>query len=272
MIRMRLPAVPEKLPAAAEDELTRLEDKLARGDALGTGDFKAYKTAGVREALNAEFRFKCAYCESFFGAVMPVAIEHYRPKAKVTTEHGDVPGYYWLAASWRNLLPSCNDCNSQRKQEIGGQMVTMGKGNQFPIADEVRRARAKGEERLEGRLLLHPYLDQPERHLEFGDDGVVRSRRVSGRTSRKGEHSIAVYALQRPILVQARQARILLIRGQMDVVEREARRHEADPADAEQGRILDEEVAKLRRFCDKEQPYALMARQMIEPFVERLLR
>ena len=57
----------------------------------------------------------------------------------------------------------------------------------------------------------------------------------------------------------------------MDVVEREARRHEADPADAEQGRILDEEVAKLRRFCDKEQPYALMARQMIEPFVERLL-
>ena len=39
MIRMRLPAEPPKLPAAAEDELTRLEEKIARGDPLGTGDF-----------------------------------------------------------------------------------------------------------------------------------------------------------------------------------------------------------------------------------------
>jgi uncharacterized protein (TIGR02646 family) len=272
VIRVRLPAEPEKLPAAAKDELERLEQKLARGDRLGTGDFKAYKTAGVREILNAEFHFKCAYCESFYGAVQPVAIEHYRPKAKVTTDNGDVPGYYWLAASWRNLLPSCNDCNSQRRHQIGDRMVTMGKGNQFPIADEVRRAKAAGEERLEGRLLLHPYLDQPDRHLEFGDDGIVRSRRTGGRTSRKGERSIAVYALQRPILVQAREARVLLIRGQMDVVAREARRHDADPADAEQGRILEEEVAKLRRYCDEEQPYSQMARQLIDPFMERLLR
>ena len=68
MIRVHLPAEPERLPAAAKDELDRLEQKLARGEALGTNDFKAYKTAGVRDILNAEFHYKCAYCESFYGA------------------------------------------------------------------------------------------------------------------------------------------------------------------------------------------------------------
>jgi uncharacterized protein (TIGR02646 family) len=272
VIRVRPPDAPEKLPAAAQDELERLEAKLARGESLTSSDFKAYKTAGVREALNERFGFKCAYCESFFGHVQPVAIEHYRPKAKVTTEAGDLPGYYWLAASWQNLLPSCTDCNSPRGHEVAGRLVTMGKGNQFPIANEARRAKQKEDERNEGRLLLHPYLDRPDRHLEFGDDGIVRPRRTSGRDSPKGSRSIAVYALQRPKLVDARLARLILIRGQMDVVEREARRHDADPADAEQESILDAEVAKLRRFCEDGEPYTLMAKQMIEPFMERLLR
>lgn len=272
MIRVGLPPVPDRLPAAAIDELQRLEAKLARGEKLSSRDFRAYKTIGIREALNQCFRFKCAYCESFYGATQPVAIEHYRPKAKVTTHDGERPGYYWLAARWPNLVPSCTDCNSPRKQDMAGQQVTVGKGNQFPIANEARRAQHENEERQEGRLLLHPYLDHPERHLEFGEEGIVRPRRTSGRQSRKGAVSIAVYALQRPILVDARLARQLLIRGQMDVVEREAGRLDDDPGSVAHGRILDEEVAKLRRFCGDGEPYAQMARQMILPFMERLLQ
>jgi uncharacterized protein (TIGR02646 family) len=272
MIRRKAPPAPEKLPAAALDELQRLQAKLARGEKLGTGDFKAYKTSGIREALNACFRFKCAYCESFYGATGPVAIEHFRPKAKVTTEQGDRPGYYWLAAKWPNLLPSCTDCNSPRKQEMAGRLVTVGKGNQFPIANEARRAQGEDEERSEDRLLLHPYLDRPECHLEFAEEGIVRARRTSGRESRKGSVSIAVYALQRPILVDARLVRQSEIRGVMDVVEREARRHDLDPGDAGQTQILEDEVARLRRFCADDAPYSEMARQMIEPFMERLLR
>jgi uncharacterized protein (TIGR02646 family) len=272
VIRVRQPATPEKLPGAASDELARLQAKLERGEPLTTLDFKAYKTVGVREALNAGFRFKCAYCESFYGHIGPVAIEHYRPKAKVTTEAGDLPGYYWLAAKWQNLLPSCTDCNSPRKQKMAGRLVTMGKGNQFPIANEARRAHARHEERNEGRLLLHPYLDRPELHLEFDDDGLVRSRRTSGRPSSKASRSIEVYALQRPKLVDARHEQQILIRGQMDVVEREARRHHEDPTNGEQAGILNAEVAKLKRFCEEGRPYTLMAKQMIEPFMERLLR
>jgi uncharacterized protein (TIGR02646 family) len=272
MIRVKLPSAPEKLPAAATDEMQRLKAKLARGEKLGSRDFRAYKTAGIREALNDCFRFKCAYCESFYGATQPVAIEHYRPKAKVTTDQGDRPGYYWSAAKWPNLVPSCTDCNSPRKQNMAGRQVTVGKGNQFPIANEARRAQQEDEERMEGRLLLHPYLDQPERHLEFAEKGIVRPRRASGRESRKGAVSIAVYALQRPILVDARLARQLLISGQMDVVEREAGRLDDDPGNALQAGIVEEEVAKLRRFCGDGEPYTQMARQMIEPFMERLLQ
>jgi uncharacterized protein (TIGR02646 family) len=272
MIRRKAPPAPEKLPAAALDELQRLQAKLARGEKLGTGDFKAYKTSGIREALNACFRFKCAYCESFYGATAPVAIEHYRPKAKVTTEQGDRPGYFWLAARWANLLPSCTDCNSARKQEMAGRLMTVGKGNQFPIANEARRAQAEDQERDEDRLLLHPYLDQPDRHLEFAEDGIVRPRRTSGRDSRKGSVSIAVYALQRPVLVGARLVRQSEIRGVMNVVEREARRHDLDPGDAQQAQILEDEVARLRRYCADDAQYSEMARQMIEPFMERLLR
>jgi 5-methylcytosine-specific restriction endonuclease McrA len=271
MIRIKMPDAPVKLPQAAKDELDRLKGKLANDEPLGTKDFKAYKTAGVRETLNSGFFFKCAYCESFFGATQPVAIEHYRPKSEVTTEAGSVPGYYWLAAKWPNLLPSCTDCNSQRTHMVAGQPVTMGKANQFPITNEAKRARAEGEERDEGRLLLHPYLDFPERHLEFGDDGIVQPRAPSGRPSTKGSNSIRVYALLRPGLVQARQERQIMIRAMMDLVDQAAREHNAQPTE-ERGRKLDEGVQKLRDLCEEHRPYSQMAKQMIEPFIERLLR
>ena len=146
----------------------------------------------------------------------------------------------------------------------------MGKANQFPLSNEARRANAEGEERGEGRLLLHPYLDRPERHLEFVEDGIVQSRATSGRTSRKGSSSILVYALLRPGLVQARQERQLMIRALMELVEQAAREHHREPTE-ERGRKLDEGVEKLRQLCEEHRPLQ-MARQMIEPFMERLLR
>jgi uncharacterized protein (TIGR02646 family) len=271
VIVLKPPPAPEKLSALARDEVDRLRAKLKRGEELTSKDFKAYKTPGVRDALSACFRSKCAYCESIAGATQPVAIEHYRPKAKVKTREGVRQGYYWSAGAWLNLLPSCTDCNSERKHTIAGKVVTVGKGNQFPIGNESCRAQCEEEEKAERRLLLHPYRDKPDKHLEFGEDGIVRPRRLGQRDSRKGASSITVYALQRPILVDARRGWQGLIRAQMNVVEREARRVDADPANAEQGRILDQEIAMLSSYCDGDRPYTQMARQMIEPFMEGLL-
>ena len=71
--------------------------------------------------------------------------------------------------------------------------------------------------------------------------------------------------------MDARKERQADIQGVMTVVEREARRLDANPGDAAQQQILDEEIARLKAFTERGKPYSQMAAQMIEPFMERLL-
>lgn len=182
------------------------------------------------------FNNKCAYCETR-EVRSPYHAEHFRPKGRVTIkiegkkrqkvstvvdENGNPmkhPGYFWLAYNWINLLPSCNYCNTAQ-----------GKKNQFPIKEgknhvsvkrltqaEVQGLRqqiiqSKNENeiyylqpddlnKLEDPLLLHPYLDDPQDHLIFGEFGVIIARDGS----EKGKHSIEVYNLDSEALVTARQ-------------------------------------------------------------------
>src|SRR5712691_15858 len=98
----------------------------------------------VYMSLSGPFHGKCAYCESFIAADQPGDLDHFRPKGKVTnSDHQSImiqdeqghamphPGYYWLAYDWRNLLPSCEDCNRPSTQKTGGQLI--GKWDQFPV-------------------------------------------------------------------------------------------------------------------------------------------
>jgi hypothetical protein len=188
--------------------------------------------------LKHVFEGKCAYCETV-EARSSYHAEHFRPKGRVMVrvegvkrrpmskrartldEEGreiDHPGYFWLAYNWMNLLPSCNDCNTAR-----------GKRDYFPVEDThvcVRRltpqergtlkqqriesaARAgvfflqpEDLDALEKRQLLHPYLDDPEEHLVFGEFGVVAARDGSV----QGEQSIITYDLRSEKLRVARQA------------------------------------------------------------------
>jgi len=127
-------------------------------------------------------------------------------------------GYYWLASEWTNLLPSCTDCNSPRKQDLPGATRVAGKAKAFPLASEKTRATKPGEEKREGRLLLHPYFDDREKHIEFVWDGRDRGwiqpkRTASGRRSAKGDKTIEVCALQRKKLVRARKEQIVRLLG-----------------------------------------------------------
>jgi uncharacterized protein (TIGR02646 family) len=240
----------------------------------GEFPFKAYKHDAVKRALNETFGFKCAYCESSFGETQPIDVEHYRPKSGFAIDRKLVkPGYYWLAASWGNLLPSCIDCNRGREQVIvGGATGTAGKANQFPVRSEQRRARKPGEEAREGRLLLHPSLDRPEAHLEFIDDGIVRpSASSTGRQSAKGRASIEVYALQRDGVVRGRKARQKLIRVEIGRARKAAMRMNQPGAAAfDFAGDLRESLAMLSDFIAPGAPYAGMARQMIQPVIEEL--
>jgi uncharacterized protein (TIGR02646 family) len=172
--------------------------------------FSVYKDSDLVQALEAVFGLKCAYCESRFAAVTPKDIEHFRPKSEIDTGSRVLrPGYFWLAADWDNLLVSCPDCNRARKHSVPGQAdkVTLGKEAQFPLSDETVRVRVRGSIAAEepARLLLHPCLDEPEEHLTFDKEGLVRAREDSlGQPSAKGAFSITVYALQRKELKEER--------------------------------------------------------------------
>jgi uncharacterized protein (TIGR02646 family) len=169
--------------------------------------FRAYQEAEVREALRQAFGGVCAYCER---PVSSIEIEHYRPKGAVETPSGrQRPGYYWLAASWENLLPSCHDCNTDLwTHHPDGSLRKSGKGSWFPLEDESARATREGEEERERPLLLHPYDDDPAEHLEFGEDGIVRPRELpDGTHSRRGEVTIERLGLNRRGLVDARRDR-----------------------------------------------------------------
>jgi hypothetical protein len=280
--RRRVPA-PPSLAAAGVAERDRAVALYADPDNKDAPfAFAAYKARDVVEALTALFRGKCAYCESSYAPVTPVDIEHFRPKGAIAVDDGSggrrrsKPGYYWLAAEWDNLLPSCPDCNRARTHEFpdddGDDDLTEvgGKENQFPLVSEARRGTRPGEERtLEGsqRLLLHPCRDQPERHLEFLASGVVRERAGS----RKGKASIAALALRRAELNEARRAHLEGLAEKMRTIlwfVEDLERDANDTRAKERIRVLTDELHQATR---DDRVYAAMSRQYIAAFERSLL-
>ncbi len=267
MIRVKLPDTP---PELVEQGATELEEARAHfHDPANAGKpfpFGAYKLTQVKDALNITFHFKCAYCESYFGATQPLDVEHFRPKSGVLVGTELVWGvYYWLAASWGNLLPSCTDCNRPRKQTLpDGTERTLGKANQFPISSEGRRAAKEGDERRESRLLVHPCLDHPSKHLVFEPKGIVSWK------TRKGEESVRVYALLRRGLVQARAAFQLEVLTHVTIARGLALELETAGPNPRLEALLLTELQALARFVDPAHEYSAVAKAIVDPVLEEL--
>ena len=242
--------------------------------------FVCYRSPEVKRALEDLFQGKCAYCESRYEGMQPVDVEHWRPKAKIVDKEGDIePGYYWLAADWDNLLPSCIDCNRERTQVLmpSREIRTVGKANRFPLEPGSVRARTPDDVALELPLLLNPCYDQPQEHLEFIHEGVVRPRQQgSGAPSPKGEASVEVYALNRTGLVHSRLEVLLLIQQRMYTIERLLEILDGEDLSERVQAIAEDllgyELAVLSRFRHSDQPYSQMARQVIDPFMAQLTR
>ena len=234
-----------------------------------TFEFKVYSHDLLREALNKAYGYKCAYCETYYGASQPVAVEHYRPKGAFVEGKVRVkPGYYWLAASWPNLLPSCTDCNSPRRQEMeAGRKVVRGKGNFFPLEPGSKRARSPGGEAREKPLLLHPEIDEPEMHLEFltAHDrvGIVRPALLQGQPSAKALASIDVYALDRPQLVAVRSTHASRLLAHIRNTKLIESLYRAQPGDAKLKAAYEANMDDLLKlFLSPQNAYAAMARQI----------
>lgn len=251
-------------------------------------DFKAYKEADVKDVLEQLFHGKCAYCEKRYAGTQPMDVEHWRPKGKALREGmADMkPGYYWLAAEWENLLPSCIDCNRSRRQNVPpeGEELLLGKENQFPLlVEEDRCLNHRMDLATEVPLLLNPCQDDPAEFLEFTLEGFVRPRPgllpAAGPAGteppvewKRAEASIRVFALNRGGLVYDRLEVLRLIEQRkfsitilMEVL--------ADPElpshlEVLVETLLDHEVQSLRTFMDDRQPFSQMAQQVIAGFLE----
>lgn len=210
--------------------------------------FTRYRDDSVRQALEKLFHGKCAYCESLYAGTQPVDIEHFRPKSRVA-EDPAFPGYWWLAADWDNLLPSCIDCNRSRKQHALSEKQLLelvdgatkqaiprfnqGKADAFPLFENSPRANGPLGKRIidaEDAILLNP--TEPgysfDQYFEYDFDsetcrkhGVVLRPRLnrdleSGapRLDRKGTRAlqtIMVCGLNRLALRQARHRTLIEI-------------------------------------------------------------
>ena len=197
---------------------------------------------GFRDWLKLHvFHNKCAYCESRIVG-FPGDTEHFRPKnrvriveaddtsviVKVKDEEGEEithPGYFWLAYHWQNLLPSCQFCNAAggkldmfpvQKSHVAVRKLTVTEIDE--LIDKLTRSQAdpsvfylepKDLDRIEGRLLLHPYYDNPEEHIFFNVEGKAEV----WDNSPQGEWSRRVYNLDEPSKLNARREEQGIARG-----------------------------------------------------------
>ena len=137
---------------------------------------------------------KCWYCES------PVdradnAVDHFRPKGRVSDTQPPHAGYRWLAFNAKNYRYACTFCNSLRKGVDGGSAG--GKADRFPLVDETKRVYVPGPVDQERPVLLDP--------CEFGDWALLGCKQENGEPCATSEdatdkyrvgESIAIYHLR----------------------------------------------------------------------------
>jgi len=202
-------------------------------------EFGRYREVPVCQALDQMFHGKCAYCESPYRAVDALDVEHFRPKAGVD-EAPNHPGYWWLAAKWTNLLPSCPACNQRRKhvefrpgmtlEEIERALLskpatTSGKANAFPVLGKNWVSVVDADTSIEDPLLINPCDRNPDDCLEWVFDRdmqqpiwqadpvvpFLRARLVNSADSPHGEASIKIFGLNRVGVVKSRMQQLKIL-------------------------------------------------------------
>jgi hypothetical protein len=91
---------------------------------------------GLKAKLAELLHDKCWYCET------PIprsdnAVDHFRPKGRVSDAEREHSGYRWLAFETRNFRYSCTFCNSRRIDVVHG--TSGGKADRFPLLNEALR-------------------------------------------------------------------------------------------------------------------------------------
>lgn len=248
-------------------------------------DFQKYNGYDVTLALTDLFHNKCAYCES--DIIDNLDVEHFRPKGRVTGVDSH-SGYWWLAHSWNNLLPSCKACNQKRRQHIVTELMTVealtnlmatkaklsyGKANQFPVAG-VRAFCGTDDLAAEEPELIDPTVDDPEPYFQWSQAGhysVILPLQADPAGARRALTTINVFALNRVRLVQSRTTILTELRYQAQEIIDELSQDQAEGGAS--GKHLEralKRVEAMRRRHGPEQPYSMMVKAFVDDFAQRL--
>lgn len=147
----------------------------------------------LKDGLAELFHDKCWYCEMAVPR-SDNAVDHFRPKGRVSDATQEHHGYTWLAFDPSNFRYACTFCNSRRKDLEGGTVG--GKADRFPLMDETQRVYEAGSIAGERPTLLDP--------CEVGDWRLLGCRKENGTPCpastqadliRRAEVSIDVYHL-----------------------------------------------------------------------------
>jgi hypothetical protein len=230
------------------------EEATSRMTSAADIDDRMYK--GGQQKILDLFHGKCAYCEAKIVAdQIKGDVEHFRPKGRVRDKDGNVvfvdattphPGYFWLAYDWTNLLPACIMCNRPHRNSAG---ETVGKSDMFPLSDESKRARKRGDDvGKEQPLLLNPYDPKVDlkQHLKFDADLGT----VSGLTP-EGSETVYRLDLNREGLVDERRARAAAAEDAYNAYV------DASRADAPKKPV---KLAAVKDFLSGASPYSAIAR------------
>jgi hypothetical protein len=147
------------------------------------------------------------------------AIDHFRPKGRVSDAANPHTGYRWLAFERRNFRYACTFCNSRRKDVVNG--TAGGKADRFPLVDEANGLYAPGPLNQEKPVLLDP--------CELHDWELLGCRQENGKpcpTSQdpvechRAEESIAIYHLDYEPTCKRRHAHVIQLMADVDQAKR----------------------------------------------------
>jgi hypothetical protein len=205
----------------------------------------------LKDGLANLLHDKCWYCE------VPVtrsdnAVDHFRPKNRVSDATNPHGGYRWLAFERTNFRYACTFCNSRRKDVDGG--TAGGKADRFPLLDEARRLYGPGDVAKERPALLDPCELNDWRLLGCQqEDGQPCPASNDAVQRQRAEVSIEVYHLHhQPTCVQRHRLAVQLI---ADVAEG---KRLFDEATRDVGREADFKAVagRIRRAIERDAPFS----------------
>lgn len=238
-------------------------------DPNGHGDVWRELKSGMSELSE----FKCWYCES------PAdrddnAVDHFRPKKRVSDALEEHLGYRWLAFEKDNYRLACTFCNSRRIDVEFG--TAGGKADRFPLIDEAKRVYQQGDLDGEEPKLLDP--------CEFDDCELLGCQQENGRPCAATEDlvqkdrvniSIEIYHLDRDATCKRRHSiAVGLISDIMDA----QRLFDASQADVARKPEFLRVAKRIKRVISYDAPYSgemkyLLRGQRSEkhPWMQKLL-